>query len=169
MVSVTPYDNAAVWGPVVVTVAIIVANLLAWALNERSWAYVHALQKVRVPKLLFISNRCAAAAAAVVTAAALYQLHSPYVQAATACVLRLCAMHAGLRVFPGPRGLRATGALTFWTPTTWWVVCFIAWQHCSSSSTPCTAAHNIRFGNRMREGRAARANAGHAGSVIGQH
>lgn len=64
-VSVSPYDNAAVWGPVVVSVAIVVANLLAWALNERSWAYTHLLRRVAVPKMLFISNRCVMASASI--------------------------------------------------------------------------------------------------------
>jgi hypothetical protein len=61
-VTVSTYDNANVWGPVVVMVALVLANLLAWALNERSWPYRHLLSKARVPKMLFISNRCALAA-----------------------------------------------------------------------------------------------------------
>jgi hypothetical protein len=58
-VSVSPVDNASVWGPTVVSIVIVLANLLAWALNEHSWAYRHLLSRARVPKLLFISNRCA--------------------------------------------------------------------------------------------------------------
>jgi len=48
---------AAVLSPLLISIAIALANLLAYALNERSWLYRHILQKVGVPKLLFISNR----------------------------------------------------------------------------------------------------------------
>lgn len=58
-VTVATYDNAAVWGPIVVSVVIVLANLLAWALNERSWAYRKVLSRVGVPRMLFISNRWA--------------------------------------------------------------------------------------------------------------
>jgi hypothetical protein len=60
-VSTSPVDNASVWGPIVVSIVIVVANLLAWALNEHSWAYKHLLSRVGVPRMLFISNRCAEA------------------------------------------------------------------------------------------------------------
>ena len=56
-VSVAPYDNASVWGPVVVVITLVLANLLAWALNERSWAFRQLLSRAGLPKLLFISNR----------------------------------------------------------------------------------------------------------------
>jgi hypothetical protein len=57
-VTVAAYDNASVWGPVVVLVALVLANLVAWALNEQSWPYRHLLSRVRVPRMLFTSNRC---------------------------------------------------------------------------------------------------------------
>lgn len=57
-VTVSPSENASVWGPAVVAVAILLANLLAWALNPRSWAHRHLLSRAGVPKMLFVSNRC---------------------------------------------------------------------------------------------------------------
>jgi len=57
-VSVASYDNAEVWGPVLVVLVLVLSNVLAWALNERSWPFRHLLSRAHVPKLLFISNRC---------------------------------------------------------------------------------------------------------------
>jgi hypothetical protein len=55
-VQVAEHDNATVWGPVIAVIALVLANLLAWALNERSWVFRHS-GGCGLPRMLFVSNR----------------------------------------------------------------------------------------------------------------
>lgn len=50
-------ENAHIWGPIVVVVWIVAANILAWAANERSWLYRRLWPARHMPRLLLISNR----------------------------------------------------------------------------------------------------------------
>lgn len=55
----TQQEDATIWGPVASVVVIAVANLIAYAANENSWIFKHCMRRLRMPPLLFISNRSA--------------------------------------------------------------------------------------------------------------
>jgi hypothetical protein len=57
-VAVSATDNAHHWGPALAVVSMALAHVLCYALNPHSWLFRRVLSRLRVPRLLFITNRC---------------------------------------------------------------------------------------------------------------
>lgn len=93
----TQQEDATIWGPVASVIVIALANVIAYAANENSWMFKHFLRRLRMPPLLFISNRSAAVRSS--ACAACFFLTHVCVQCGVANLMYLQKQHVGAMTY----------------------------------------------------------------------